>query len=327
MSADNVRWGIISTARIGEMAFIPAVRQTERGELVAVASRDRDRASSFAQKHGIPRVFDDYRSMLASDEIDAVYNPLPNTMHREWTELAAANGKHIFCEKPLATKVADAEAMVGACEKAGVLFFEAFVFLYHPQTRKLQQCLDEGAIGELRQLHAHITGVVTRPTDNIRLNRDLGGGSLYDVGCYPITLARCAFGEEPVGFQSVCKMDEDYEVDTRVAMVLEFSRTRTASLQAGFDAFGQQRAFLFGSEGMIEVAAPFHPPQKSHFTIRRPESEDEVVSFDEGFLHFAPAIEHFHDCLLDGARPLKTAAYAAGTLRIIEQALERAQNG
>ena len=150
MSADNVRWGIISLARIGEMAFIPAVRQTERGELVAVVSRDRDRASSFAQKHGIPRVFDDYRSMLASDEIDAVYNPLPNTMHREWTELAAANGKHIFCEKPLTTKVA-------ACEKAGVLFLEAF-------------------------------------------------------------------GEEPVGFQSVCKMDEDYEVDTRVAMVLEFSR-------------------------------------------------------------------------------------------------------
>ena len=253
MSADNVRWGIISLARIGEMAFIPAVRQTERGELVAVVSRDRDRASSFAQKHGIPRVFDDYRSMLASDEIDAVYNPLPNTMHREWTELAAANGKHIFCEKPLTTKVA-------ACEKAGVLFLEAF-------------------------------------------------------------------GEEPVGFQSVCKMDEDYEVDTRVAMVLEFSRTRTASLQASFDAFGQQRAFLFGSEGMVEVAAPFHPPQKSHFTIRRPELEDEVVSFDEGFLHFAPAIEHFHDCLIDGARPLKTAAYAAGTLRIIEQALERAQNG
>ena len=119
MSADKVRWGIISTARIAETAFVPAVRQTRRGEVAAVASRSRDKGESFAREHGIPQVFDDYASLLASDEVDAVYNPLPNTMHREWTEAAAAAGKHVFCEKPLATTAADAEAMVAACEEAG----------------------------------------------------------------------------------------------------------------------------------------------------------------------------------------------------------------
>ena len=202
MNSDKVRWGIISTARIAATAFVPAVRQTRRGEVTAVASRSRDKGESFAREHGIPQVFDDYASLLASDGIDAVYNPLPNTMHREWTEAAAAAGKHVFCEKPLATTAADAEAMVAACEEAGVVFFEAFVFLYHPQSLKLRRLIDEGAIGELLQLHAHMSFPIQRPTDNIRMNRALGGGSLYDGGSYPITFSRFAFGDEPVGIQS-----------------------------------------------------------------------------------------------------------------------------
>ena len=202
MNSDKVRWGIISTARIAATAFVPAVRQTRRGEVTAVASRSRDKGESFAREHGIPQVFDDYASLLASDGIDAVYNPLPNTMHREWTEAAAAAGKHVFCEKPLATTAADAEAMVAACEEAGVVFFEAFVFLYHPQSLKLRRLIDKGAIGELLQLHAHMSFPIQRPTDNIRMNRALGGGSLYDGGSYPITFSRFAFGEEPAGLQS-----------------------------------------------------------------------------------------------------------------------------
>ena len=236
MNADKVRWGIISTARIAETAFVPAVRETGRGEVAAVASRSRERGESFAREHGIPRVFDDYASLLASDEVDAVYNPLPNTMHREWTEAAAAAGKHVFCEKPLATTAADAEAMVAACEQAGVVFFEAFVFLYHPQTLKLRRLLDEGAIGELLQLHAHMSFPIQRPTDNIRMNRELGGGSLWDGGSYPVTFSRFAFGEEPAGIQSKVLIDPEYGVDTRATLILEFPGDRTASIQGGFDA-------------------------------------------------------------------------------------------
>ena len=322
MSADRVRWGIISTARIAETAFMPAVGQTQRGEVVAVASRSRERAESFAREHDIRHVFDDYASLLASDEIDAVYNPLPNTMHREWTEMAAAKGKHVFCEKPLATTVADAQAMIAACEKAGVVCFEAFVFLYHPQTLKLRQLIDEGAIGELLQLHAHMSFPIQRPTDNIRMNRDLGGGSLYDGGSYPITFSRFAFGDEPVGIQSKILIDPDCDVDTRATLILEFSGERAASIQGGFDAFGGQGAILFGREAAIDIPKPYHPQEQSSFTIRTGGTE-ETISFDNGVVPFAPAIEHFHDCVLDGAEPLLTAANAVGTLRIIESVLSR----
>ena len=259
-------------------------------------------------------------SAEASDEVDAVYNPLPNTMHREWTEAAAAAGKHVFCEKPLATTAADAEAMVAACEEAGVVFFEAFVFLYHPQTLKLRRLLDGGAIGELLQLHAHMSFPIQRPTDNIRMNRALGGGSLYDGGSYPITFSRFAFGEEPAGIQSKILIDPEYGVDTRATLILEFSGDRTASIQGGFDAYGGQGAVLFGREAAIEIPRPYHPQDQSSFVIRSGESE-EVVSFDNGVAPFTPAIEHFHDCVLDGAEPLLTAANAVGTLRIIESVL------
>ena len=190
MNNQKIRWGIISTAGIAQSAFIPALRQTQRGELVAVASRDRAKADAFAEKHDIPVVYDDYASLLASDEIDAVYNPLPNSLHAEWTIAAAEAGKHVFCEKPLAITPEEARTMVEACKQAGVLFFEAFVFLYHPQSLRLREVLDSGRIGNLIQVEAHIgANIFGRPNieQNIRLSKELVGGALMDMGCYPIT--------------------------------------------------------------------------------------------------------------------------------------------
>ena len=185
------------------------------------------RAEAFAQKHDIPVVFDDYASLLASDEIDAVYNPLPNSLHAEWTIVAAENGKHVFCEKPLAINPAEAQTMVDACKKAGVVFFEAFVFLYHPQTLRLRQVLDSGRIGKLIQVEAHIdANIFRRPNieTNIRLSKELVGGALMDMGCYPITFARFAFGEEPMAVQADCYIHPKYGVDTRDALDPELPR-------------------------------------------------------------------------------------------------------
>ena len=326
MTNKSVRWGIISTAHIAERSFVPALHQTQRGQLVAVASRSRERAESFAHQHHIPLVFDDYISLLASDEIDAVYNPLPNTMHAEWTAVAAQHGKHVFCEKPLAVTPTEAQQMIAVCQDAGVLLFEAFVFLYHPQTLKLRQLLDDGIIGDLLQLHGHMTFSLSRPTDNIRMNKDLGGGSLMDVGCYPITFTRFAFDEDPVAVQSVCRIDPDYGVDTRAGILLNFGDDRCATLQAGFDAVGGAGAVLFGDKGYIEVPQPYHPGEHSHFVVHTAEGE-ETVSFDTGVLPFTPAVEHFHDCILDGAEPIVTAVNAIGTLHIIEAVLASSRSG
>lgn len=323
--SDQIRWGIISTAAIAESAFIPAVRQTRRGQMVAVASRDSDRARDFAAKHDIPQAMGSYEELLASDEIDAVYNPLPNSMHAEWTIEAARQGKHIFCEKPLAASAAEAEKMVTACREAGVLLFEAFVFLYHPISLKLREVLQDGAIGEVGQLQMSFTFPLRRPTDNIRMSKEMAGGSLMDVGCYAITFARFVFGAEPIGVQAAVRMDADYDVDTLASMVLTFPGDRHASLQAGFDATGGQRASIHGSSGYIDVPQPCHPGEEAEFTIHA--GETERVSVNAGVRTFTPALEHFQDCILDGVEPISTAAYAAGTLRVIEAVRASARQG
>lgn len=329
---DTLRWGIISTARIAETAFIPALRETTRGQIVAVASRDQARAQAFAGKHDIAQVFGSYEAMLVSDEIDAVYNPLPNSLHAEWTIKAAGQGVHIFCEKPLAATASEAEQMVSACRDADVLLFEAFVFLYHPMNQKLREVIDGGAIGDLVQMQASFTFPLERPTDNIRMSREAAGGSLMDVGCYAIAYSRFIFGEEPLAVQAAVLMDPDYGVDTRASMVLTYSGDRHAALQEGFDAPGGQRAIVHGSKGYIEIAQPCHPREQDSFTIHRGE-EEEIISVNAGVPPFTPAIEHFHDCILDGAQPKYTAANAAGpagsagTLRIIEAVLESGRTG
>lgn len=322
----KIRWGILSTAKIAETAFIPSLAQTRRGQLAAVASRDGARAQAFAETHNIPQAFDSYDAMIESDAIDAIYNPLPNSLHAEWTEKAAAAGKHVFCEKPLGVSATEAQHMVDVCAQAGVVLFEAFVFLYHPKSIKLRQVLAEGAIGDLVQMTASFTFPLKRPTDNIRMNRELGGGNLMDVGCYPIAFSRFVFGEEPVSVQAACAMDPDYGVDTRSSMVLTYSGDRHAALQSGFDAPGGQRASIHGTSGYIAVPQPCHPKAQDGFVVCRGETE-EAVYVEAGVPPFAPAIEHFHDCLLDGVEPMATAANAVGTLRVIEAIRESAATG
>ena len=320
MSPSTVRWGILSTANIARRAFIPALKQTRRGMLAAVASRSREKAEAFAREHDIPEVYDDYESLLASGTIDAVYNPLPNTMHLEWTERAAKYGVHVFCEKPLAVTPEDALRMAATCREAGVVLVEAFVFLSHPQTLELRRRIDQGAIGELLQVQSHFNFKLTRPLGNIRLNAELGGGSLLDVGSYPITFARFAFGEEPVEVCASTRIDPAYGVDTRASVLMTFSNDRQAAIWTSFDTMGGQGAVLYGDKGYIEVPQPFHPGPESHFTIHTTEGS-ETVRFNTGVLPFAPAIEQFHDCVLDGAELLVPAENAAGTLRIIQDIL------
>ena len=324
--SESVRWGILSTAGIAVSAFLPSLATTKRGHAVAVASRDAGRARAFAGEHQIEHACGSYEELLERDDVDAIYNPLPNNMHAEWTKRAAEAGKHVFCEKPLGVSAAEAQEMVDACDAAGVTLFEAFVFLYHPKSLRLQQTIADGAIGDLVQMTASFTFPLKRPTDNIRMNKDLAGGSLMDVGCYPITYARFVFGAEPVSVQAAVRMDPDYGVDTRASIVLTFPGDRHAALQAGFDAPGGQRAVIHGESGYIAVPQPCHPKEQDGFVIVQG-ADEEMVTVEAGVPPFAPAIEHFHDCLLDGVEPIATGANAIGTLRVIEAVLESGRSG
>ena len=324
--SEKIRWGIISTAGIAEGAFIPALRETDRGELVAVASRDRKKAEAFAEKHAIPAVFDDYSSLLESDAIDAVYNPLPNTMHAEWTIRAAENGKHIFCEKPLAMSADEITAMAESCQRGGVQLVEAFVFLFHAQTLKLRQLLDDQAIGDITATHAYFNFRIQRPSDNIRLNKELGGGGLLDGGVYPLTFTRFVFGEEPIGVQASCLFDPEYGVDTRTCAVLEFSGGRLATIQMSIDGPGGPGAAIYGEKGSISIPQPYHPRQDAHLLVRTPDGEARY-HFDDGRLPFTPAIEHFHEVLLDGQQLAVPETNALGTMAIVEGIFESARTG
>ena len=327
-SADNatpakVRWGIVSTAQIGRNVFIPALRATRRGELVAVAGRDAGRATAFARDLGIPGVFSSYDALLASDSVDAVYLPLPNTMHEELALRAAECGKHIFCEKPLATTAAAAQRMVDTARRHGVLLWEAMVFRYHPQTLRLRRLLDGGAIGDLR--HVHMRMSFNLPAgDNIRWQPELGGGVLMDVGCYLITVARWAVDNEPTHVGAAWHLDPERGVDCRLALLLAFPGGVTATLYGGFDGLAAPGAHLIGSRGSLHLEQPTHPYEESAYTLTTP-AATERVELHNGVRAFTPALDHFHDCVLDGRAPLLDAHDAIHTLRVMEAAEESAR--
>ena len=190
----KLRWGLLSTARINR-ALIPPLRASPRNELAAVASRGRERAEAYAREWSIPRAFGSYEDMLADPGIDVIYNPLPNRLHAEWTIKAAQAGKHVLCEKPLAMTVEEVDAMAAAAQQAGVVVAEAFMYRHHPQTLKVKEMVERGEIGDLRLVRGSFTFNLTHPGD-VRLDPALGGGSLRDVGCYPISYARYVIGAD-----------------------------------------------------------------------------------------------------------------------------------
>jgi D-xylose 1-dehydrogenase (NADP+, D-xylono-1,5-lactone-forming) len=192
----KLRWGVLSTANIGRAAVIPAIQHSANGEVVAVASRDEQKSHDFAAKAGIGRSYGSYEALLASSDIDAVYIPLPNSLHRAWTIKAAEAGKHVLCEKPLALNAVECAEMETAARRHNVLLMEAFMYRFHPQTEKVLALLHEGAIGEVRLIHSAFTFRVSNPA-NIRLQPQLGGGSLMDVGCYCVNLSRTLAGAQP----------------------------------------------------------------------------------------------------------------------------------
>ena len=307
-------------------------------EVVAIAEKDRKRLAgdwrdikgNFGPTGHLMDLsaitkYESFEELLRDNTIDLIDICLPPFLHAEVAIKALQAGKHVFCEKPLAISVAEAKEMVAACRDAGVLLFEAFVFLYHPQTLKLRQLLDDGVIGDLLHVQAHMSFRLPRPTDNIRLNKEVGGGVLYDVGVYPITFARFAFGAEPENIQSAYHVDPVYEVDTRAALLLAFPGDRYATLQVGMDTVGRPGAILTGEKGHIIIPQPFHPQAESYFVINTPDVE-ETVEFSTGVIPFTPAVEHFHACILDGETPISTGENAIGTLRIVETVLSRTNN-
>ena len=255
---EPVRFGVISTAKIGIQKVVPAMQQSARCRVLAIASRDLTRARAAADALGIPRAYGSYAELLQDAEIEAVYNPLPNHLHVPISIEAAAAGKHVLCEKPIALTAAEAQKLVEARDHAGVLIQEAFMVRCHPQWLRARALVREGRIGELRVVQGSFSYMNTDPA-NVRNQAGIGGGGLYDIGCYPIVTARFLFGAEPVRVASQIEYDPNFGTDRLASVLLQFP-TGQALFYCSTQLVPYQRMQILGTGGRIEIEIPFNAP-------------------------------------------------------------------
>jgi predicted dehydrogenase len=252
---NRVRFGIMGAAGIAKAAVIPAIFQSGKATATAIATRNPSTIASWAEQSGIATVYGSYEALLSDHEIEAVYIPLPNSEHAHWTMAAARAGKAVLCEKPLALNATDAEAVVHACEHHGVPLMEGFMYRFHPQHARVRAIIDSGAIGEVVEVHAHLSVDLMSPADpsNVRFDRRLGGGALLDMGCYVVHIARSVFGQEPLDVSARWSVHEEYGVDVATSAILSFTAGKTALVSCSFRGNAQGFYRVIGRRGQIDV--------------------------------------------------------------------------
>ena len=255
---DPVRWGVIGCADIAVRKVIPAMSGSDLSHVTAIASRSAERARSTADSLGIPKSYGSYEELLGDQEIEAVYIPLPNHLHPEWTIAAAKAGKHVLCEKPLATSSEVAAEMIDAADRSGVKLMEAFMYRLHPLWVEVRRLISDGAVGELRAVQSFFSYFNNDPGD-IRNQVDAGGGSLFDIGCYPVNVARMLFDSEPTDVMASIRRDPDFGTDILTSVVLDFDG-RHAVFTCSTQLEDDQRVHIYGTEGRLLVEIPFNVP-------------------------------------------------------------------
>lgn len=263
-----LRWGILGCANIALRAMLPAFELSRTGRVAAIASRSETKAREAAERFAIPRAYGSYAELLADPDIDAVYLPLPNHLHRDWTIRAAEAGKHVLCEKPFALNSREAKEMAAACERSGVLMAEAFMYRHNPRYAKIREMLNRGDIGDIRAIHAAFTFDASRIGDNYRFYPAMGGGALYDVGCYTIHAARLLLAAEPEAATVLAFMSPEHgDVEMMASGLLEFPGRVALTFQCGMWAAPQNMLRIIGTDGSVEVPSAFLSKGQTTFTV------------------------------------------------------------
>lgn len=254
----KIKWGILSTANIAQTQIIPAIQRSTLAEVEAIASSS-GKAGEMAAKLNIPRVYDTYEKLLLDSNIDTVYIPLPNSLHRKWVLEAAKHGKHILCEKPAALTAEEMIEMDRYCKEQNVLFMEAFMYQFHPQHERVKEIIESGEIGEVKLMRSSFSYYMEDRKTNIRMEKSLGGGSIYDVGCYCIHSMRYILGAEPVKVRAHGISDPETGVDVSAVAYLEFDRGIQGVFDCSFEASFRQEYEIVGTRGRIQVPRAFRP--------------------------------------------------------------------
>jgi len=316
------RWGILSTARIAER-IVEGARASQDAQIVAVGSRDLARAQAYASEHGIPRVHGSYEALLADPEVDAVYIPLPNSLHVPWAVRAVEAGKHVLCEKPLSRDPAQVEVAFDAAERAQRVLMEAFMWRFHPQTDELVRLVRAGAVGDVRLVRASFGFGGIGGTENVRLQTALEGGALMDVGCYCVSALRLLCGE-PTRVSAEQVLGGDGGIDIRFAGVLRFARDVVGTFDCGMDVHRRHSIEVVGSEGTILVPSPWQTPFGTEILLTREDTERIVP---ETVDPYARELDEVGAAIAEGREARLGRDESLGQARVIQALYRAADDG
>ena len=275
----KLKWGILGVAKIAEDQLIPAIRQSEHGEVWAIASRDEGKARQAADRMAIPNYYGSYEELLADPAIDVIYNTLPNHLHAPWIEKCLRAGKHVLCEKPLALNTREVKQLMKVRDETGLKVSEAFMVKSHPQWKKVKEILQSGVLGKLQMVHGHFTYNMT-DMSNVRYRPEWGGGGLYDVGVYPIFTTRHALEEVPTKVFASLHRHIRNGVDVVGSGIIEFPSAQL-TFSCGMQVSDYQLLQFFGDEKRLEMKLPFNPTVESGVTLE---------IYDAGIYHVKPEI-------------------------------------
>jgi xylose dehydrogenase (NAD/NADP) len=325
--SERVRWGVLSSAKIGRVAVIPAIVKSGNGTLHAVASRSLEKAQELARKSGAARAYGSYEALLDDGAVDAVYVPLPNHLHKPWTLRALAAGKHVLCEKPLALDAIEAQEMAAAARASGLLLMEAFMYRFHPRSRRIKRLVEEGAIGEPRRVRTAFCFRLREP-ENVRLRPEMGGGALMDVGCYGVNVARWMLGAEPEAVQAQAVVGPS-GVDVEFVGLLRFDAGRLAVVEASFASALQQTYTVVGSEGAIDLPHDAFVPRerKARFALRGVGDERGRVHTMRGADEYRLMVEHFADAVQGRTVLDLSLSDSVANMRVLDALAEAARSG
>lgn len=320
-----VRWGIMSTAKIGVEKVISALQKSKYCDLAALASRNIEKAKKVAEQLSIPRAYGSYEELLADPVIEAVYIPLPNHLHVPWSLKALKAGKHVLCEKPIGLTVAEAQELLNEARKHPQLkIMEAFMYRHHPQWQRVQELIKEGKIGDLRTIQAFFT-YYNVDADNIRNQADIGGGALMDIGCYCLSVSRFIFAAEPQQVFGIMEYDPKFQTDRLTSGILNFDKgTSTFTCATQLAPF--QQVTILGTQGLIEVEIPFTPPDNPCRIWHQHENKTEEILID-AYNQYTIQGDLFSLAVLNNTEVPTPLEDAVANMKVIDALIRSAETG
>lgn len=317
----KIKWGILGTAYIATEHVIPAIMNSKHGEIYAIASRDYAKAKMVAEKFGISEAYGNYEELLADKEVDVVYIPLPNHLHVSWSIRALESGKHVLVEKPIGLTSDEAKLLLDkSCKYPHLKIMEAFMYRHHPQWVKAKEIVEKGVIGKVKSIQSSFSFYDDNP-DSIVNKKEYGGGSLMDIGCYPISLSRFIFNSEPEKVFGTIDYHPEFEVDSLATAILRF-KEGTSSFFSSIQLQEKQQVLIFGTKGEIEFEIPFNPvANKPSKIFLKSNGEEEVLIF-EPCDQYALQVDLFSLAIINGTEVPTPLYDAVDNMKVIERIIK-----